>query len=283
MRRLMSVLALLLAFALPAPAQESNCGTDIWAAQDIKPKPKAEGPREVFPKWVVDLAVPLAEPGGRVIAQLKSRKGYLARNAKAKAEVRAHLKPLDILVVRSRHRASQHLIPGYLGHSALYLGTEKELKAAGVWNDPNLILHQQKVRDGAIMIEADHKGVHLSRYDVVLDTDAVAIFRPSLSKAARATSLRAFFGHIGTKYDFVFNSDDDSRLFCAELIEHAMPQLRIPRRTMYDRQVLLPVDIANAGLSGRAALSFVYYMRGTKDGAASANRRALEKDIAEGW
>ncbi len=283
MRALISVLVLLLAFAAPAAAQESGCGTDIWAEPEKKPKPKADGPREVFPKWVVDLAEPLAEPGGRVIAQLKSRKGYLARNAEAKAEVRAHLRPLDILVVRSRHRASSRLIPGYLGHSALYLGTERELKAAGVWNDPNLIPHQQKVRDGAVMIEADHKGVHLSRYDVVLDTDAVAIFRPGLTKAARAKSLRAFFGHIGTKYDFVFDSDDDSRLFCAELIEHAMPQVRIPRRTMYGRQVLLPVDIANAGLSGRASLSFVYYMRATKDGAAAASRRALAKDIADGW
>ena len=47
----------------------------------------------------------------------------------------SQLKPLDILLEKTPFRITDKFIPGYYGHLAIWIGTEQDLREAGVWKD----------------------------------------------------------------------------------------------------------------------------------------------------
>ena len=56
-------------------------------------------------------------------------------------DIRAELRPGDILVERRNWYISNSLLPGFWPHTALYLGSYEELAELGVTTDPRVAPH----------------------------------------------------------------------------------------------------------------------------------------------
>ncbi len=236
---------------------------------------------ERYPSWLVAIAEPVAPLVGRTIAHVVWREGYLA--GEAEREILAQLRPLDVLLVSSKGRLSGHVIPGLFGHMAVHLGNEAELRAMGVWNEPSVRRHRDAIRDGATVIESDHKGVHLSRPSRVLNGDRVVVLRPRLSSPARRRVLESFYDHLGGRFDFHFDSGDSECVYCAELIDHVAPELHLPRRIAYGRQTIIPDDAAIHAARGLIPFHFLLYVEGDGKGSRRSTRRKLIADIEAEW
>jgi hypothetical protein len=131
------------------------------------------------------------------------------------------------------------------------------------------------------MIESDHRGVHLTTAAVALDTDRVAVFRPRVGQQKRIAAL--LISHVGTPYDFVFDNGNTDELYCAELIDHAMPDIGLPSREIYGRRMFLPDDAIAAGTDGRLRAATVLYVRTTPSGWEDAGTAELKRDLAAAW
>lgn len=235
------------------------------------------------PRWMVALAEPVAPVFGGVISHIVWRDGYLA-DADAQRAILERLQPLDIVVVSSKGRLSGHTIPGLFQHAAVYVGSEAELRRLGMWNHRSIVPQHGQIRLGARFIEADQKGVHLSPPPVVLNTDRVAILRPRIATAGwqqRATAT--LFDHLGTRFDFRFDASRPDRLFCTELICHAIPELRLPRDIAYDRPTIVPDRVVLEGAAGNPRIRLVAYVIGSPSGYQVGTRSALRSDLDEAW
>lgn len=288
MRRFLLILRIL-AIAILLPALLSACSQTASRQSAARPEiSKAEPPccrkLEPYPKWLIRVLEPAAPLVGRTVALVEWRKGYMEKEPQALAEMRSKLRPLDIIVVANKGRLSGYTIPGLFSHGAAYLGGEAELKRLGIWNDKAVVPFHQAIRDGKTMIESDQKGVHLSKPIDVLGSDRVVILRPRYScRAARQKVGRAFFEHLGTKFDFHFNSDDDRKLYCVELIDHVLGAIQFPQREIYRRQTIVPDDIM-IGVSKRTLpLDVIAYYRAGPHGWEKADARSLRTDIDDYW
>ena len=228
-----------------------------------------------YPEWLIKMADPFAPVVGRALAAVVWRRGYLAQQEAARDRIEARLRPTDIVLVSSKGRLTGRAIPGLFGHAAVYLGSEAELRSLGIWDDERLKPYRQAIRSGAVMIEADRKGVHLSSPDRVLDTDRVVVLRPQLPSAkARRNAALGYVEHVGTRFDFRFDSDESERLFCAELVYHVLPELGVPTRHVYGRDTVIPDDIVAKGLRTPYRLAVVLYVRpAARYGRAPHRRR----------
>lgn len=259
------------------------------AVADARGKPDAAtgaccAEPERFPPLLVNVVAPGAPVFGRIAANITGRHGHLHEDEAAIAHLMDVVRPLDIVLVGAKGRMSHNLIPGAFAHVAAHLGDERALRRFGVWDEPAVKAHQDAVKAGASFIESDQHGVHLSTARTVFDVDRVVILRP-IGPAARdrAGKLVDFFSHVGTRFDFHFNADDDTCLFCAELVNHVMPEAGLPKRRIYGRTMILPDEIVSAALRGRAPLQLVTYVRGTREGWTIGDADQLQADLEAAW
>lgn len=237
-----------------------------------------------YPDWLVAVVDPVAPLVGRAIALVELRRGYLADRSDALDFVLQRLRPLDIVLVSSNGRLSGRAIPGLFSHTAIYLGTERQLDRLGFWNDPSVSAWRSSIRSGKVFIEADHKGVHLSPAANVLNTDSLMVIRPRLAReSCSRDALALLMNHIGTRFDFRMDAGESDRLFCAELAHHVLPQLSLPITRLYGRDTIIPDGLAATALSRRSRLDVVAYVRGTPDGWGAATTRQAIADLYAAW
>lgn len=68
-------------------------------------------------------------------------------------------------------------------------------------------------------------------------------------------------------------------IFCTELIDQAMPELGLPRRNLYGRQIISPDDIARSAATGKAGLRIISYVAGFPHGWEVLEPAELKKDL----
>lgn len=257
-------------------AKAPGCTGDPLAACARQP--------ERYPPVLIGLADPVAPLLGRTIAEVRFRKGYLADDEAALGLLVSKLEPLDIILVSSKGRLTGNVIPGLFTHTIVNVGSQAQLKRLGLWNRSSVKPHQGAISTGKTFIEADRKGVHLSSAEQILRTDRVLVLRPRIrSHAWMRKSLCSLLGHVGSRFDFHFNAAEPDRLYCSELAFHVLPELNLPVRHLYNRDVVLPDDIAATGLAAGTSLSFVLYIRGGPQGWSSAPPRTAIDDLAAQW
>ena len=234
-----------------------------------------------YPDWVIEMADDNAQTVRR-LGQIQLRPGHLTRQPEAVSLVKKALRPLDVVFLHSANRVSGHLIPGRFTHGVIYLGTEKQLRAAGLWNLPALASVRDEIADGAVFLEAVYGGVRLARADVVLDSDAVVALRPK--KADRAAALKRGVERIGVPFDIRFDARDPSALFCAELIELMFPEANLPRTVVPGRETILNDAIIAETLSGNLPFGMVGYVEATSRGGARVlSAHDLAWDVRQSW
>lgn len=247
------IVALLLALLLAAGCTTTNA-RDENAGQ--------------YPAWLIKVAEPVAPAIGFVASGVLLRDGYLSGNADALRFVGKRLRPFDIILFSNKHRLSGRVGDSLFGHSAVYLGSERDLRALGLWSDPVVVPHRADIRAGRTIIESmPRRGVALAAFPYLLETDGLMIVRPQLSgDRERREAARHLLARIGARFDYRIRLDETERLYCTELIDRAMPRLRLPRRAQYDRQIIYPDDVAKAAIGGSGKLRFVTYLVGDRAG-----------------
>lgn len=208
--------------------------------------------------------------------------GRLAGNREVEAALLAQLRPLDLVFTANKSYVWGTLIPGRFTHGEVYLGTEAQLRALGLWDTPGFAGLHDDIRAGRLFAESatpESKTIPAAR---VLESDAVAILRPHLSGAERGRALAALAGAMGTPYDYTFDLASPDKLACTELINLAMPGLRLGIQEAYGRQVIFPDRVVSQAIRGER-MSLVGYMVGKAGGYQWRNTHSLMGDIAAYW
>jgi len=133
--------------------------------------------------------------------------------------MRSVLKAGDILLEKTPFRLTDKLIPGHWGHAAIYIGTEEELVALGIWNDSVVVPFQEDIRAGKLIDEALRDDVQLNTIEHFLNVDDVAImYDRTESDEAKAERIILALRQLGKEYDFNFDIETSVKIVCSELI-----------------------------------------------------------------
>ncbi len=186
--------------------------------------------------------VDTAAQGKKPVYRIKSFISCLIGDAKIRAprqgksliqpeqvsELRGKLKPGDIIIERRNWFLSNAFLPGYWPHSALYVGTAKDLERLGLLDDPRLKKHWEEFlqRDEAghehVIIESVSEGVIFSSLEHSIGGgDSAAVVRPRLDETKTRECIARAFSHVGKPYDFEFDFFTTDKLVCTELVYRA--------------------------------------------------------------
>lgn len=175
--------------------------------------------------------------------------------------VMSELQPLDIVLIRSRPALTRALITSHFTHAIVWLGTEAEMKRAGVLSLPAVRPYREKIAGGLTALESAKSSVRLSPFEEIIDVDEIVILRVRDRGAAwRRSKYAALFDRLGEPFDYNFDVRDETRLTCAELIAEVFPEFGIPVRFTRGRYAIVPDDIARLAVEGSPHLRVLRYV-----------------------
>lgn len=210
--------------------------------------------------------------------------GRLTGKPAAYAAILSHLRPLDIVNVGNTSHKVARLMPGRFSHVLVYLGTEAQLRAAGLWHLPEIAPHRDDIRAGKTMIESVWPEVTLSAPEKVFETDRVLVMRPTLTHAERRLAASRLFAEIGKPFNYALGLDPTrERWVCTGLVDYAMPGVALNRRVVYGADTILPDDIAAQAIRGERLEVVTYVLGNRGPGFAYRSTYALMVDIAAYW
>lgn len=187
------------------------------------------------------------------------RRGVMEKLQKnEKLQIIKQLQPLDILLEKAPFRLTDHLIPGYWSHVALWTGTETQLKELGVWEElpglykkaVNLFNYKgpefrQAIRSGQMIIEALRPGVQINTFEHFLNIDDLGVIRQSnLTSEKKKNYLLNAFRQIGKNYDFNFDVESTNEIVCSELIFAAFDDYQWNTKKTMGRYTISPDNVA---------------------------------------
>lgn len=183
-----------------------------------------------------------------------------------KAEIKATIQPGDIILT---------LYPGYPGWQVL-----EEITARSHFTHAALY-----EGDGKVLETLSNKGVTRTELDETLnDTALIEIIRPPYQTEEDRDSMIAYSqSKLDKPYDYAFNTDNDSELYCSEMIYWALKSMPHPMevkgnhfmgRYIVGPQALESIPdskvVFSTGASFMKGLSFYYpVLAGTMAGAAA--------------
>ena len=224
------------------------------------------GSAERVPAPVARAAIDLSPAFSAVLSTGPFRQGYITARPAAWAFLTGRAHPLDILLTAGKNWIPGQFVTGRFTHSAVYLGTEAQLRALGIWDAPQVVPHHDEIRAGKVIVEGVSGGAKLNDPRHIFDTDAALLVRPSLAgRADRRKAALRLFDRIGVPFDYAFDVSTCDRLACTEMLAQSMPQVGFVVRVIYGHPMLVPDDIAAQAIR-RDNLAVVGYARGTRAG-----------------
>ncbi len=211
--------------------------------------------------WMGDESVHgVSQLFGNLAGLVATRKGLLFDNPVQHSIILENLQPGDILLEKTPFRLTDSLIPGYWGHAAIWIGSEAELIALGIWNDDRIRPHQAAIREGQRIVEAVRSGVRLSSLAGFLNIDDLAVLRKNaLTDAQRRRVIFNAIAQLGKAYDFNFDVETSERIVCSELVYMAYTQTLWPTEKTLGRYAISPNHIAEKTVGGNFSLVQLYY------------------------
>ncbi len=196
---------------------------------------------------------------GNAAGIIVARRGKMDELPKEKqSEIIANMQPLDILLEKAPFRLTDHLIPGYWSHVALWSGTENELRELGVWDELPTIYNEAKekyhysgpdfqeaIRNGHMVIEALRPGVQINTLQHFLNIDDLGVLRfNGLTIENKRSYLLNAFSQIGKSYDFNFDVESKNEIVCSELIYISFDDLDWNTSKTAGRYTISPDNVA---------------------------------------
>ena len=137
-------------------------------------------------------------------------------------DLRPHLQPGDVLLVRDDSRLTSALLPGFWTHAAMFLGGRSELETLGLNLHPHVVRHWREIPENSgdlgLVIEAVAPRVQITPLEKCLRADHLMVLRPVLSSDDLASAVGEAVGQLGKPYDFEFDFNSTSRIVCTELV-----------------------------------------------------------------
>ncbi|MAD51810.1 MAG: YiiX/YebB-like N1pC/P60 family cysteine hydrolase [Candidatus Marinimicrobia bacterium] len=196
---------------------------------------------------------------GNAAGIIVARRGKMDELPKEKqSEIIVNMQPLDILLEKAPFRLTDHLIPGYWSHVALWSGTENELRELGVWDELPTIYNEAKekyhysgpdfqeaIRNGHMVIEALRPGVQINTLQHFLNIDDLGVIRYNgLTIENKRSYLLNAFSQIGKSYDFNFDVESKNEIVCSELIYISFDDLDWNTSKTAGRYTISPDNVA---------------------------------------
>ena len=196
---------------------------------------------------------------GNAAGIIVARRGKMDELPKDKqSEIIVNMQPLDILLEKAPFRLTDHLIPGYWSHVALWSGTENELRELGVWDELPTIYNEAKekyhysgpdfqeaIRNGHMVIEALRPGVQINTLQHFLNIDDLGVLRfNGLTIENKRSYLLNAFSQIGKSYDFNFDVESKNEIVCSELIYISFDDLDWNTSKTAGRYTISPDNVA---------------------------------------
>lgn len=216
---------------------------------------------------------------GNSVGLIQTRKGYLKNlSKKHKNKLQSQLKAGDILLEKTPFRLTDRFIPGHWGHVAVWVGSEKELKKLGVWDElPALYKKaqslykyegasfQQSVLNGNKIVEALRPGVQINSLDHFLNIDDFAAIRDQkISKKDLKRYILRAFSQIGKDYDFNFDVETDKKIVCSELAFVVYNDYHWPVEKAVGRYTISPDNVAQQSMNSGPFTPVILYHDGKK-------------------
>ena len=225
------------------------------------------------PRLVASRAI--SERAATILQRIPVAKGRLSLAPGFEDHLLSVLQPLDIVMVRSPRGPVRNGIPSYFTHAIIWLGTKRQLMAAGLWNHPSLVPYRSEIEAGNVALEAINTHVHLMTLQRVTDRDVLAIVRaPQSALRHRGKVLARALDTVGRRYDTNLDFDDRDRLTCAELVMEVFPSLMLPVRYSLGRRTLIPDDIVRLAAEGEGGYRLLETFATTPDGRYFSLRRS---------
>ena len=186
------------------------------------------------------------------------------------------LQPGDILLEKKKGSVADMLIPGYWGHTALWLGSDDYLDSVGTYHSGKNPFshvqaneHRRYIQKDRVIIEAVFTGVVVNTLEKFLHCDCVAVLRlkdKMLPKGKTREEVvedivkRALY-HAGQEYDFWFNVNSSNTIVCSELVWQAYPKnITWPTVDLVNRNTISPDNVAClAGPTDAFPFEVVYF------------------------
>lgn len=184
---------------------------------------------------------------GNTVGLVAFRKGMLTKiSSTEKKSIEKTLKPLDIMLEKTPFRLTDQFIPGHYGHVAIWIGTEEELKALGVWDHPSVAKYHEQIRSGHHIIEALRPGVQINSLEHFLNIDDLLVLRDqNLTDEQRSEYVIRAFNQIGKDYDFNFDVETDKKIVCSEIVYVVFHNINWPTDKALGRYTISPDNVAS--------------------------------------
>ena len=221
---------------------------------------------------------------GNFAGLFRFRKGYLYRNDSVYNIIKNQLKPMDILVEKTGFTLTDKMIPGYFGHIAIWLGTEKQLKKNQLWEHPSIVPFQNKIKQEHCILETDRKGTHLKSLKDFINIDEIAIASISgfskLNKIQKIDLYENALAQLGKKYDFNFDVETSDKLVCSELLYQVFGSIHWPTDSYFKRKTISPDNVLSLVLYKNSPIVLKYYIGAkSRHSIYTKNREDLAKDL----
>ncbi|MBP9680448.1 MAG: hypothetical protein KBD76_03500 [Bacteriovorax sp.] len=218
----------------------------------------------------------VAKVWGFISDKLIWRNGRLNGDQEALGELRANLKPLDLIFEKRNFTLSNYTIPGHWGHVAIWLGTKEQLIENGMWNKDFFQPFKQAVEEGKNIIEIRKKGIQFVSLEKFINLDEIAVTRIKNASVQAEEIFQNLVDQMDAAYDFSFNAQTPDKLTCSELVAYTYGNIRWPEYKTILQVSLRPDDVAILSLYDETPEEFVLYLKG--------NRNApFEKKGFEDW
>lgn len=204
---------------------------------------------------------------GNIAGSIKWRTGYFFDNKTVLDLTKKDLQPLDILFEKSPFVLTDKFIPGHYGHVALYLGTQTQLEAIGMWDHPSIVPYQEQIASGFIILEAVRPGVRLTTLENFLNIDELTVVRKKDaldSPEIIREQITRGFEQIGKSYDFNFDISTLDKIVCSELIYIIYGHVNWTTRYRVDRPTVTPDDLGEILFMKNTRFNISQYLLSTK-------------------
>ncbi len=204
---------------------------------------------------------------GNSVGLVETRRGKLYRRPAMAASIQQQLRAGDILLEKTPFRLTDMLIPGFWGHAAIWIGSEPELKALGIWNHPLVTKYHKPIRQGHVIVEALRPGVRMNPLEHFLNIDDMAILRVrnlDFDADAKAAVILQALRQVGKAYDFNFDVETTDTIVCSELIYQVYTAIDWPTQKALGRATISPDHIAQRALNGGPLQLVAFYRDGAR-------------------
>lgn len=188
---------------------------------------------------------------GNMVGLVETRHGKLYGRPEVEADLAGALLAGDILLEKTPFRLTDSFIPGHWGHAAIWVGSEAELRALGIWEHPVVLPYQDAIRTGRGVVEALRSGVEMNPLGHFLNVDDLAVLRqPHIEPSERGEVIVRALRQVGKGYDFNFDVQTTDRIVCSELVYDAYAGMDWPTERHLGRSTISPDNIAVKAIGG---------------------------------